>query len=115
MGFGKWSIVALLVAAGPAWAQSQEEIEAGAGPQLKAYIWCLRDHVENLARVDRNATDKQVIARANLACPDERKSLWLQFQEAPLGMTPEEATRQLDEALEFIEPQMKETIEKARG
>lgn len=115
MGFGKWSIVALLVAAGPAWAQSQEEIEAGAGPQMTAYGHCLRDHVEDFAKADRNATDKQVIARANLACKEERKALWLQYQKPPLRMAPDEATRQLDEALDFVEPDMINIIRMARS
>jgi hypothetical protein len=110
----KWLGLVLLVAAAPAWGQSEEEIEAGAGPQMQAYGHCLRDRTMDFARADRAASNPQILARANLACKAERKALWEQYQEAPLSMSPAEATRQLDEALEYIEPDIKEMIKKAR-
>ncbi len=88
---------------------------AAAGQQVRAYTECLRTRIAEMAKADMAATEKQVIARANLACGKERDALWKQYQKAPLNMPPAEATRQLDEALEYAEPDLKAMIQKARA
>ncbi len=109
MGGRRRLAVALLVAAGPAWGQSG--FEAAVGPQLEAYTGCLSKNAHDLATT--SSDDDKVISLAVVACQAERKNLWLAMQDK-VGMSPNDATRQLDEMLEAIRPQMAETIKKSR-
>jgi hypothetical protein len=111
----RWLITALMIAAGPAFGQTKEEIDKAAGSQMQAYMWCVRYHAAELARADTGATDKQVKARANLAWPNERKALYEQLQKAPLNISASEATRHMVEALEEIEPDMSDSKSRPYG
>jgi hypothetical protein len=108
-----WLGLTLLIAAAPAWAQSEEEVTAAVGQQLDAYTLCLKQHASDLAKsVDEMDA---IVAKARDACSDERQALFDQLQQPPLNATPSDAAdavKQLDEALQ---PKMLDTVAKSRG
>jgi len=113
MARGIWLALVLLAMAGPASAQSEEEVTAAVGPQIDAYTLCLKQHAQLLAKGDE--VESAVIDKALAACGGERQALWEGLQQAPLNAKPDDATdavQQLDDALR---PKMLATIKQVRG
>jgi cytochrome c553 len=107
------SILALSLAAAPAWAQDENEIQAAVGPQLDTYTLCLRQHAHDLAKSD--GTEDAIVAKAIMACHAEQKDLWVHLQMPPLKATPEAATEAVKQLNAAMWPGMFNAIQAARG
>jgi type II secretory pathway pseudopilin PulG len=114
MGGRKLLVLVLLIAAVPAWGQSEEEITAATEKQLTAYNSCIRAHAKEQAKASTLPPDT-IADKAIAACTDERADLSEQLQKPPIGWTPSQAETEIDSALGQLRPQVLETIRLARG
>jgi hypothetical protein len=113
MGGKKWLVLALLVAAGPVWGQSEKQVTAAVGEQMDAYAACLKRQAETLAK--STESPDVIIDRAIKACAEDRQALWAQLQKPPLSATADDATGAVKQATDELRPQMLESVKKARG
>ncbi len=112
MGGVKWLVV-LLIAAGPAWAQSEEEITAATGKQLNVYSGCIKAEAAKQAKASTLPAET-IADKAISACGGERDDLLEQLQKPPIAWTNEDAQAEIDTALQQLRPQVLETIAYAR-
>jgi hypothetical protein len=114
MGGRKWLILALLMAAWPAWGQSEEKVKAAIGPQIDAYVHCLNRHTQDLARSTTDA-DYKVVNAAISACESERQALSEAAQSSSLGWSPDEADNQISEWLRAARTELLKTVQESRS
>jgi cytochrome c553 len=107
-----WLVVALSIAAAPAWAD-EAEIIAAVGKQLDAYRFCLKLQAHDLAKSD--GTEDAIVAKAIMACHAEQKDLWVHLQMPPLKASPEAATEAVKQLNGAMWPGMINAIQAARG
>jgi len=107
------SILALAIAATPAWAQGESAIQAAVGQQLDAYTLCLKQQAYDLAKSD--STEDAIVAKAFAACHAEQKDLWVHLQMPPLNASPEAATEAVKQLNGAMGPGMINAIQAARG
>ena len=111
---GKVIGVAILLATNmPAAAQDEKAVEAAVGPQMQAYMDCLKSQVQDRAKSTETAD--QIVDMAINTCEEKRHDLWLQYQEPPLSVSPSDATGAIESTLEVIRPMMLKTIAGIRG
>jgi cytochrome c553 len=108
-----WLVVALSIAATPAWAQGESAIQAAVGQQLDAYTLCLKLQAHDLAKSD--GTEDAIVAKAIMACHAEQKDLWVHLQMPPLKASPEAATEAVKQLNGAMWPGMINAIQDARG
>ena len=113
MGGVKWLVV-LLVAAGPAWAQSEEEITAATGKQLDVFSGCIKAEAAKQAKASTLPAET-IADKAIAACGDERDGLLEQLQKPPIAWTDEHSKAEVIAALQQLRPQILETIAKSRS
>ncbi len=110
----KMSLAAvLLIAAWPAWGQSEEDVTAAVGPQLDAYTACLKQKVYSLAGTLES--DDDAIRSAISACANERQNLLVEMQKPPLKTPPADAADAVQGLDESLRPKMLKTLKEARG
>jgi len=106
-------ILALSIAATPAFAQGEPEIMQAVGPQLDAYTLCLRQQAHDLAKSPDS--EDAILNKALAACDPEREDLWTHLQMPPLNASAETATQAVKQLSAAMWPSMVNIIEAARA
>jgi hypothetical protein len=109
----QWVLV-LLVAAGPAWGQSEKEVQAAVGKELDAYTLCLKQHAHDLAKKSDDA-EGVIVGKAIAECADERQVLLEASQQPPLNLSVSDANDQINQMVLSLQDRMIRTIHEARG
>jgi hypothetical protein len=107
------AVLALSIAAGPAWGQGETEIMQAVGKQLDAYTLCLKMQAHDLASQSQDSPEA-VIDKVLTACGAERQDLAEHLQAPPLNADAETATKAVKQLTAAMWPSMISIIEGAR-
>ena len=108
-----WLALVLLIAAGPAWGQSEDEVTAAIGKERDAYTSCLKQHAFEMAKSSEAAD--AVVEKAILSCYAEREALLEGLERAPLNVIAKDAAAAVKQATDDLKPRMLQTIKEARS
>jgi len=103
----------LAIAAGPALAQSEQEVTAAVGKERDAYTSCLKQHVYELAK--SSDSEDAIVLKAIASCDAERTALLEGLKNPPLNVGSKDAEAAVKQATEDLKPRMLQTIKDARG
>jgi hypothetical protein len=110
-----WPVLALLIAAGPAWGQTvtDEDYDKYARPVIDKFTACERPKIVSWAQ---RTTDEPslLVDRAVKECHQHLDELLRVMEAAPFNLSADEARQAIDQMLRDLRPLMLEDIEKAK-
>jgi hypothetical protein len=113
MGGRIWLAFALLIAAEPAWGQSEKDYANYARPVIDKFTACERPKITKWARTTQDAPDA-LADRATAECQEHLDELQKVMESAPFNRSPADAKAEIDDMLKGMRPLMIDDIEKVR-
>ncbi len=113
MGGRKWFVLAMLVAAGPAWGQSEDpHFERVVRPWMEEFIDCEKAQLPSLAKSDMST--KAAADAAFSACGEQRRVLTNVYQRPPYSYSQRDADEIVSKLIEELRPLVEEQLETLR-